>query len=282
VSLSEDQRSPLPYVAAAGMLLAAILLRATVEPPPPASRDTIERYLRHELDARVGAVLAWENDRRSAIEALADDEAVREGLASWAARSPDRDRALAHACRELEGCVVARPDGSVLAATDGEPVPGGLIAAAVRGRTVQSHLVPARGAHRYAIFFATPIVEAGEVRGVLAGRVRPHEELGAILGAHPPGRTGETYAVDRQGFMLTRGRFEPGGEPHRVERLLRAPLRSNVGAPLVLPRSGSDVDGYLDYRGVRVVGAWRWLEELGASVITEMDASEAYYTLAAR
>ncbi|MBZ0120622.1 MAG: hypothetical protein K8H88_26755, partial [Sandaracinaceae bacterium] len=55
---------------------------------------------------------------------------------------------------------------------------------------------------------------------------------------------------------------------------------AGAGAPLpavaALDRSGSDVRGYLDYRGVRVVGAWRWIDELGAGVVTEMDVVEAF------
>ena len=41
-------------------------------------------------------------------------------------------------------------------------------------------------------------------------------------------------------------------------------------------RSGSDVEGYRDYRGVRVIGAWQWLEELGFGLTTEIDEAEAY------
>jgi serine/threonine protein kinase len=44
-------------------------------------------------------------------------------------------------------------------------------------------------------------------------------------------------------------------------------------------RSGVNVDGYRDYRGVPVVGAWRWLPEWGIGVVTEIGRDEAFSTL---
>jgi serine/threonine protein kinase len=43
--------------------------------------------------------------------------------------------------------------------------------------------------------------------------------------------------------------------------------------------TGVDVDGYRDYRGVPVVGAWTWLEEYGMGIATESDVEEAYRPL---
>jgi len=43
--------------------------------------------------------------------------------------------------------------------------------------------------------------------------------------------------------------------------------------------SDVDVDGYNDYRGVPVVGAWSWLPDYGFGVTTEQDVAEAYRPL---
>jgi serine/threonine protein kinase len=40
--------------------------------------------------------------------------------------------------------------------------------------------------------------------------------------------------------------------------------------------AGVDVTGYRDFRGVEVVGAWRWLPAYGFGVATEIEKSEAY------
>jgi len=43
--------------------------------------------------------------------------------------------------------------------------------------------------------------------------------------------------------------------------------------------SGFDIEGYRDYRGVPVVGAWQWLPEYDMGVATELDVKEAYEEL---
>src|SRR5262249_41546252 len=40
--------------------------------------------------------------------------------------------------------------------------------------------------------------------------------------------------------------------------------------------SGIDLQGYRDYRGVPVVGAWLWNDQLGMGLTTEMDLAEAH------
>ena len=61
--------------------------------------------------------------------------------------------------------------------------------------------------------------------------------------------------------------------------LLARPL-TRMAASAVTGESGSDIDGYPDYRGVPVVGAWTWLSELELGVTTEIDVEEAYAGLA--
>lgn len=286
MSSSPESRwaSLLPYLAVVGMLVAAIAMRDQLE-SPRAAPEAIERYLRRELDARVGKVLEWEHGRRTRIEAIADEPALRRQL-STEPRTEVLERMLGRLCEDLEGCTLSRPDGALLASHHGVAIPSELVRQAARGRTVQSPLVSTDGPRdgRYAVYFAAPVLEEGTVRAVLTGRVHPDEELGPLLGHQPPGRTGETYAVDPRGYLVTSSRFEPGVQrPARVSRVLAdADKWRHPFEPAVPTRSGVDVDGYHDYRGVRVVGAWRWIDELGAGVVTEMDASEAYDLLASR
>ena len=39
---------------------------------------------------------------------------------------------------------------------------------------------------------------------------------------------------------------------------------------------GFDADGYPDYRGVNVIGFWRWMPDYGWGVIAEIDVDEGY------
>ncbi|MEC7519194.1 MAG: cache domain-containing protein [Myxococcota bacterium] len=249
-----------------------------------------------ELDRRLGAIARWEQDVRGAVERAADRERLRhEVRAALEGRPNQLDRALVRSCERLDGCAVVTADGERLASLHADDVPPSLVQRALRGRTVRSRLLAtdakgqrdgAAGLPRPSVLFATPLVTDGEVRAVLVGRARPDRQLDPLLRDHPLGRTGETYVVDARGFMITRSRFDP-------------PARRVPHAPLVLDRpavalltpheeptrafaaaraghDGVDVTGYLDYRGVPVVGAWRWLDDLGAGVITEMDRVEAY------
>ncbi len=52
-----------------------------------------------------------------------------------------------------------------------------------------------------------------------------------------------------------------------------------MAASATMGNSGFDVDGYRNYRGVKVVGAWAWLLDYGMGVATEESMDEAFQTL---
>ncbi|MDI1429531.1 sensor histidine kinase [Polyangium sorediatum] len=149
--------------------------------------------------------------------------------------------------------------------------------------------------------------EEGTIVAALAFRLDPTGEFSRITRSGRVGETGETYAFDRHGRLMTESRFEPTlrdigllavGErsSHAIE--LRDPggdmLRGfRPGVPrseqpltkmahsAVAGKSGLDIDGYRDYRGVEVIGAWIWDSELRLGIATEVDKAEAYSALAA-
>ena len=82
----------------------------------------------------------------------------------------------------------------------------------------------------------------------------------SILQAARPGETGETYAFDEHGAMLTAERF---GE--------KAPFKEKS--------EGIVLEPYVNHRGAEVIGAWRWLPEYGMGVALEIEAAEAYAPL---
>ncbi|HVL35703.1 MAG TPA: protein kinase [Burkholderiales bacterium] len=86
----------------------------------------------------------------------------------------------------------------------------------------------------------------------------------SILQAARPGSSGEAFAYDAAGVILTLERF---GE--RSALLARA-----AGAP-----EGVALDAYFNARGTPVIGAWRWIPEYGMGVALEMEAAEAYAPL---
>lgn len=123
------------------------------------------------------------------------------------------------------------------------------------------------------------------------------------------GSTGESYAFDGLGQIVTPSRFtraltslsaidpvissqntgwllkDPGGNlsdgfvpdsPRQTWPLTSAVTRAISGL------HGNDPEGHRDYRGVRVLSAWSWSERLQLGMITEMDEQEAlqgYYEI---
>ncbi|TWT77055.1 Serine/threonine-protein kinase PknB [Posidoniimonas polymericola] len=142
---------------------------------------------------------------------------------------------------------------------------------------------------------------------VLALQLRPEKDFTRILQIARLGDSGETYAFDANGLMLSNSRFgedlvllgllpdlprsesilqllvrDPGGDMTRGYRpgVRRAelPLTTMV-EEAVAGRPAANVSGYRDYRGVPVVGAWTWLDRYNFGVATEVNYSEAFRPL---
>ncbi|MBK8169036.1 MAG: universal stress protein [Sandaracinaceae bacterium] len=134
----------------------------------------------------------------------------------------------------------------------------------------------------------------GPIPALLVFTLDARRDFLHILAQPGPTPSCETYAFDRNGMMLSNSRFpaelramgllplEPGAQ---------APLRLRVSAPTVeangrgddaqpltrmaadatLGNDGADWRGYADYRGVEVVGAWKWIPRYEFGVAAEMD-----------
>ncbi|MEG3638012.1 response regulator [Magnetococcus sp. PR-3] len=149
------------------------------------------------------------------------------------------------------------------------------------------------------MFFATPIKDPnGLVLAVLTLRFDPTFDLTRITRAGRPGTTGETYAVDPLGNLLTESRFthtlnrffgtdrpripiaDPGGNlmqgyaPASPQQTW--PL-THMAMEVSQKKAGLNLQGYRDYRGVPVIGAWLWSQDLGIGLATEIDVEEAYH-----
>ena len=150
--------------------------------------------------------------------------------------------------------------------------------------------------------------EAGSVVGALALVINPDKEFSRILSVAYLGDSGETYAFDQTGLMISRSLFDiqlkklgllavtnstsalnlrlhdPGGD---LTQGYRKPAAEDLRQRPLMRLVADAVDGEdeilitpsRDYRGVPVVGAARWLPEYGFGVVTQMDAAEAYRPL---
>ncbi len=121
------------------------------------------------------------------------------------------------------------------------------------------------------------------------------------------GETGEVYAFADDGFLISESRFndqlktiglipntpatysaqvvrvaDPGGnllKGHQSQfdsaewPLTRAVTSAIAGI------NGSDIGGYRDYRGVKVIGVWAWMETYRFGIVAEADHEDAYEPL---
>lgn len=111
-------------------------------------------------------------------------------------------------------------------------------------------------------------------------------EMNALMQNVHLGKTGETYLVNAQGYMLTESRFtEDLKGQRRINK--RSALELKVVDPgtgimtrgireCIKGSEGFYADGYRDYRGVNVLGFWHWMPDYGWGVIAEIDVIEGY------
>ena len=157
------------------------------------------------------------------------------------------------------------------------------------------------------MFAAAPVrSKNNEIIAIFAVRLRADEDLTRTLSQFRIGKTGETYAFNKDGQLLTASRFEPElrragllemGRSSTLNVSLRDPgtnLLVYNGPPLSNGHSlpftyavqqalgydiGFNLDGYGDYLGVPVIGAWMWDADFNIGIVTEIQAEEAYASM---
>lgn len=144
-------------------------------------------------------------------------------------------------------------------------------------------------------FIFSPIMDhQGRVTALLSFHYPPHQGWTPILSVARYNESAETYLVDRNGMMVSESRFldqlkEIGAIPQERNSTVGVtvkPLSVDGGATPPLTYAAREVtkkrDGhhvtssYRDYRGAEVAGTWRWIEELGVGLISEIDVEEGY------
>ena len=164
------------------------------------------------------------------------------------------------------------------------------------------------------LFIAAPIRgNSGDIIAALTMRLDPAEGFSRVLRLSGVGESGESYVFDQTGLLMSSSRFEselrgvgllsegessilniqvrdPGGDMvegfhsdlPRAEQPLTLMAESAIAASAEAGRRRSpvqiDLEGYRDYRGVPVFGAWMWDGELGLGLTSEVDVAEAMAT----
>jgi nitrate/nitrite-specific signal transduction histidine kinase len=110
--------------------------------------------------------------------------------------------------------------------------------------------------------------EQEHLLGIVAGRTGPARLSHIMLEGPGLGDTGETYLVASNYVMLTEPRFP-------VEGFLDAYYVFSDGAKASLEDHINGSGVYVNHRGVKVVGVYRWLPTLQVALLAEQAAREA-------
>lgn len=303
-------------------------------------KSNMESQLQTLLDAEMAMMNAWCETEESNATSLAnsigvrelsyqllDDELTSEDVTKLDQLHKDLKKELAPALMSLNyvGYFLADRDGNIVTSSNASLIGQGGIAEyapflkkVIDGSATVSVPFPsvvmmktASGQKRSGeptMYVAAPLRDINfEVVGTLAFQIRPEEKFTEILQIARIGESGETYAFDQNGLMVSNSRFDndlillgllpdqeyarsilnvlvrdPGGdvtEGFRSKvRRSKLPL-TKMAASAVGGLSGCDVEGYRDYRGVPVVGAWAWSSRYDIGITTEMDVAEAFRPL---
>ena len=102
------------------------------------------------------------------------------------------------------------------------------------------------------------------------------------------GVTGETYLVNNKDELISQSRFDNGLKKVGILKenqrsFLNVKVQHNGKKTKAVDFAikniiGSDTDGYLDYRGIRVFGSWIYDSDLDIIIITEIDEDDAMHS----
>jgi len=158
-------------------------------------------------------------------------------------------------------------------------------------------------------FIAAPIFDVNNnVIAAIAKRIDPRENFSHVLHTGQFSESGEIYAIDNNGLLLSESRFndqlkkiglietqgrssltfsirDPGENLLSTKKALvdlnERPL-TLMAEKVINHQMDTNLEGYRDYRGISVIGAGMWDPTLGIGLIAEIDKEEAlapYYHL---
>lgn len=137
------------------------------------------------------------------------------------------------------------------------------------------------------IFSINQIVVENDLKGFLILLIDPRKDYNEILLQGRMGTSGETYAVDSNYTLKSFSRFEDqlqslGQLTGDKSSILNIKVFNKKQFPTLMAQEvikykglGYNIEGYQDYRGIPVLGAWDWVDELQLGITTEVDEAEA-------
>ncbi|MDV5165819.1 MAG: cache domain-containing protein [Candidatus Scalindua sp.] len=244
-------------------------------------------------------VSSWMKERKTDIIVVADNPYISDSLKSGDSGATEYLELIVNEYG-YKGAFVCDEDGIVTLATSEEDVGRDIsgqdvFKQAIKGNAFASSIMPSKIALTNefgekeiglpTMFVSAPLRNGDTVIGIVAFRLHI-ATLSNLLQDQKFGKTGESFIVGRDGYMLTESRFSPDLKKDgtiKVRTALELKVVNPDNGKLIYSvnqclkgKNGSSSRGYKDFTGMSVVGVWRWLPELGWGVITEIDKAEVF------
>ncbi len=324
-----------PLLGALILSVVGLWVRSQVE---GTTRTELAERLQTLLNADIAALRLWSAEQEADAVSFADEARIQAAIAeltdlaresnisaatltnSAPAKALQRYLQPLLEAQNYVDYVVVGPDRRILASPVAELVnrvaPAGynhFVERALQGKTAISlpfahEARPALPVQDPTMFVGAPVKSTnGSVIAVLGLRMRPDDEFSRIFSVARMGETGEAYAFDSTGMMLTTSRFptalralgllpanpeattilnlrllDPGFDSKHGPKPPQAgqqPRLTRMAAAATAGQNGFDVQGYRNYRGLKVIGAWVWLPKFQMGIATEVTSAEAFGTL---
>ncbi|GGY87353.1 hypothetical protein GCM10011613_35670 [Cellvibrio zantedeschiae] len=291
-------------------------------------RANVSHHLLTRLQATSGLIELWQRNYLTGVEALAqepglvklvDDLMSKKISAAEAGVTLDQWLRPIYLARGYEGHSIIDPNYLVMLSSspnyNGKPIATANSRSAV-GKTMREGRaigLPTAAVYQISILDKTAapgtlyqlacarINKNGKLLATLCLRQDPYHNFFALLSTGFSGTSGEAYAVNREGLIISPTRFGQAlvrnktvtdQPPTYIKGLTaRVPTKTKNGTLVTNPKTSpltkavslamqngysNFIDGYLDYRGVEVVGAVKWLPGMDIGIVVEQDAEEVY------
>ena len=235
-----------------------------------------ERQLNSWVDGQVVEVkfLAGLPRLKDELPQLVGERGDSSRRATRAALTVSFERNKAQKGQFSEAFVLSVPGGQVLVSTDSSRIGDYRVTDAyyVQGQkgTFVQNVYPSAAAPEGTptLTISTPLRDAtGRVRAVLAAHLNLQQIDSIFSGRGGLGVTGEAYLTDRFHVFVSSTRFGRPDYPRGV---------GTLGVNRAADKHESGAATYVDYRGVRVLGVYRWLATRELALLVEMDTREAF------
>lgn len=248
-------------------------------------RDNILNHLTTTATLKEDEINRWVESMRQDVQVMAQTPTIQEDAGDLLALDPKgAEFQSAHGSLQgyLQSLVASKPDflevlllkgvgGQVLLSTNpehegGYEVTSSFFTEGRKGLYVQS-VYPSAMLGEPAMTVSLPVKdEGGDVMGVLAVHLNLDRLDNIMLQRGGLGETGETYLVDKLNVFVSEART--GGEsfPRGVH---------TFGIDRALLNQADGSGAYTNYRGVPVLGAYRWLDDQEVALLAEIEEGEA-------